>query len=111
MYWHIAVYKCVNALITFFVKIKIIKKEEKWRNRLIGAVEKYKGCLEALRGHKLLFIVVLLLNILQRSAQILIPCFVCSAVSGEVPFITIFAMQSYVTLGYNSIPLPGGVGA
>ena len=111
MFCHKAVYKCGNALITFFVKIKIIKKEEKWRGKLSGAIEKYKGCLTALHGHKLLFVAVLLLNILQRAAQILIPCFVCSAVSSEVPFFTIFAMQSYVTLGYNSIPLPGGVGA
>lgn len=111
MFCHRAVLKCGNAFITFFKKIKIVKKEEKWRDKLTGAVEKYKGCLSALREHRALFVIVLLFNIMQRASQILITCFVCKSVSNETSFLMIFAMQAFVTLGYNSVPLPGGVGA
>lgn len=111
MFCHRAVLKCGNALITFGLKIRLLKKEEKWRKKLADTVEKYRGCLTTLRTHKVLFVAVLLLNIMQRASQILITCFVCAAGHAETPFYTVFAMQAFVTLGYNSVPLPGGVGA
>lgn len=111
MLWHSAVRKCGNGLITLLCKMHIIRKEEKWRGRLNGVIEKYAGSLAALKSHRALFVIVLLLNVLQRAVQMLIPCLVCTAVTREVPFWEIFAMQAFVTLGYNSVPLPGGVGA
>lgn len=111
MFWHRAVFKCGNGLITLLTRMKIIRKEEKWRRRLTGVIEKYASCLGQLREHRALFAIVLLLNILQRASQMLVPCFVISAVTRQVPFLDIFVMQAYVTLGYNAIPLPGGVGA
>lgn len=111
MLWHSAVRKCGNGLITLLCKMRIIRKEEKWRDRLNGVIEKYAGSLTAIKSHRALFVVVLVLNILQRAVQMLIPCLVCTAVTREVPFWEIFAMQAFVTLGYNSVPLPGGVGA
>ncbi len=111
MFCHRAVLKCGNAFITFFIKIKLIKKEEKWRGKLTGAVEKYKSCLSALREHRALFIAVLLFNIMQRASQMLVTCFVCTSVNIDTSFLTILALQAFVTLGYNSVPLPGGVGA
>ncbi len=35
----------------------------------------------------------------------------CYAADPSASFIDLVAMQSFVLLGYNSIPLPGGVGA
>lgn len=111
MFWHGAVLKCGNGLITLLCRMHIIKKEEKWRTKLIGAVDKYKDSRSVLRTHRMLFVFVLLLNVLQRAAQMLITCFVCAAAMPEASFLDIFVMQAFVTLGYNSIPLPGGVGA
>ncbi len=105
------IYKCGSGIITLLHKIRIIKKADKWRGRLQGVIDKYKGCLSALREHRALFAIVLLFNIIQRASQMLVTCFVCMAGRNDVPFLEILVMQAYVTLGYNFIPLPGGVGA
>ncbi len=111
MFCYNAVSKCGNAFITLFKKMHIIKKEEKWRAKLDGAISRYKGCLSIIKGHRALFAIVLLFNLLQRVCQVLMSCFVCLAANPNVSVLDTFAMQAFVTLGYNSVPLPGGVGA
>lgn len=108
---HNLVLKAGNGGIRLLTKIKIIKKPDKWIARYTAVVEKYKLGYEHIKQHKSLFLQALALNVIQRFSQILIPCFVCYSVSGEVPFYQLVAMQSFVLLGYNSIPLPGGTGA
>ena len=51
------------------------------------------------------------LNLLQRVCHVLIACFVCLAAAPSANFWDLFVMQAFVLVGYNSIPLPGGVGA
>lgn len=111
MFWHRAVLQCGNALIRLGRKMHIVKNEEKWRDKLAQAVVKYADCLTVLRAHKGLFAPVLLLNIAQRVSVTLTTCFVCLAGGAELNFFEIFVLQAYVMLGYNSVPLPGGVGA
>ena len=99
---------------SFFIRllhgIKILKKKEKWQKKLEGVVEKYGNCYECFKTQKLLFIKVLVLNVLQRASLIGVSVFVCvSAVDCNAW--TMFAMQTFVMLGYNFIPLPGGTGA
>ncbi len=106
-----AMLKCGNGIISLLGKIRIVKDIEKWRGKWSGAIERYRGSFSVIKKHGWLFPVVIFINVLQRASQILITCFVCKAVVADVPFIDIVVMQTYVTLGYNSIPLPGGVGA
>lgn len=106
-----AVRKVGNAFITLFTKMRIIKKPEKWRDKLSAEVEKFAASKGVFRSHPALFFETLLLNIIQRVSQTLIPCFICYAVDPSVSFIDLFAMQAFVLLGYNCVPLPGGVGA
>ena len=108
---HRAVLKCGNGLISFLTKIKLVKKPEKWRGKLADEVEKYRAGFEEIKKHRALFFEALLLNIAQRVSQILITCFVCLAADRSAPFRDVFVMQAFVLIGYNSVPLPGGVGA
>lgn len=108
---HKLVLKAGTAGIRLLTKIKIIKKPEKWITRFTAVVEKYKLGYEKIRHKKTLFPTAVALNVLQRAAQMLITCFVCYSVSTEVPFYELVAMQGFILLGYNSIPLPGGTGA
>lgn len=108
---HKAVLKCGNGLISLLARMKIVKNVEKWRGKLAEEVEKYRGSLGEIRKHRALFFQVLLLNIAQRVSQTLITCFVCTAAGSGAPFAELFAMQAFVLIGYNSVPLPGGVGA
>lgn len=103
-----------NWGISVLSKLHIVKKTDKWRGKLEGMVTKYKSCRTAIKKHPMLFVNALLLNIAQRVSQTLIPCFVimASPLFGQVDvsFLELFCMQAYVLIGYNSIPLPGGMG-
>ena len=103
-----------NWGISVLTKLHIVKKTEKWRNKLDGMVTKYKSCRTVIKQHPMLFFNALMLNIAQRVSQTLIPCFVimASPLFGQVDvtFLELFCMQAYVLIGYNSIPLPGGTG-
>lgn len=103
--------KAGNALIKLGAKLRIVRNPEKWHNKWNGVIEKYRGCREILRKHWVLIVPALLLNLAQRVAQTLIPCFICYAAAPNVSFYRLFIMQVFVLLGYNSLPLPGGVGA
>ena len=111
MWCHKAVLKVGNGLISLLARMKIVKNTEKWRGKLTDEVEKYRLSFMEIRKHRALFFQALLLNVAQRVSQVLITCFVCTAADPGASFVDLFAMQAFVLLGYNSIPLPGGVGA
>lgn len=111
MLWSRAVRKVGNGAISLFTKMRIIKKPDKWRAKLDGAIDKYRDSKQVFKTHPMLFLEALGLNLVQRVSQTLIPCFVCCAVDPNASFFDIYCMQSFVVLGYNSIPLPGGTGA
>ena len=50
-------------------------------------------------------------NFIQRAARIAVPVFVYLALGGGLSRAeSIFASQSFVTIGYNCVPVPGGIG-
>ena len=111
MFFGKAIIKLGNGLVSLLHKIKIIKNPDKWRAKIEDEVKKYGECRQILKEKPLAIFTTLFFNILQRVAQTLIPCFVCLAVDPNAPFLDIFALQAFVLFGYNSTPLPGGVGA
>lgn len=111
MFWGRAVLKIGNWIIKLLTKIRIIKKPDKWREKLENEVAKYKSCLHALKEHPLLSVINLMFNLGQRISAVCISCFVILAAVPEASFMDVFAMQAFVTIGYNAIPIPGGVGA
>ena len=105
-----AVLKLGNLFVTLLVKMRIIKKEQKWRDKVAGMVEKYRGCFECFKNQRGLFWQVLGCNVAQRAALILVSAFVCAS-AANCSMLEMFAMQTFAMIGYNSIPLPGGSGA
>lgn len=105
-----AVMKAGNALISFLAKIKLTKKPEALREKLSAMVEKYRYCGGEIKKHRGLFVQTLMWNVLQRGAQVAITAFVCKAAAPQTDMLHVFALQCFVLLGYNSIPLPGGSG-
>ena len=103
--------KLGNAFIKLGKKLHVIKNQQKWHDKWNGVIDKYRHCRAELRKHWMLILPVLLLSLLQRAALMLIPCFICHAAAPEMPLCDLFILQAYVVLGYNSLPLPGGVGA
>ena len=99
-----------NLLVTFLHRIRIIKREQKWRDKVSASVEKYSGCFQCCKQHKGLFWQVLFCNVAQRAALILVSAFVCLS-AADCSVWEMFSMQTFAMIGYNSIPLPGGSGA
>jgi uncharacterized protein (TIRG00374 family) len=110
MRYHTGVTKLGYFIVNFLSKIKIIKKKDKWLAKVDSTVDKYKNCYNDFRNNKKTFVYVLICNILQRVSQILISVFVCKSAI-DCSFVEVFVMQTLVVMGYNSIPLPGGIGA
>lgn len=105
-----AVLKTGGALIKLLAKLRLSKKPEALREKLSAMVEKYRSCGAQIKKHKSLFLQTLLFNVLQRGAQVLITAFVFKAAVPETDMLHVFALQCFVLLGYNSMPLPGGSG-
>ena len=97
---------CVNVL----NKLHIIKNKDKWMGRVGRLVVKYKSCYNDFRKNRKTLVWVILCNVAQRLSQIMISVMVCKSVV-DFNMLDVFAMQAFVVLGYNSIPLPGGIGA
>lgn len=96
--------------IAVLAKIRIFKHPEKQVAKLEKVIDNYRECRNVMKSHPMLFFAAMFFNIAQRTAQTLIPTFVCLAAAPRTDFITLFSMQAYVMIGYNSIPLPGGTG-
>lgn len=111
MFCHRAVLKLGNGIITLLKKMHIVKNDEKWRTKLADEIDKYRNCVREIRKHILMFLCALLLNICQRVARIIISCLICMTADPTTSFWDIFALQSFVIVGYTSLPVPGGVGA
>ena len=105
-----AVLKTGGALIALLAKLKFSKKPEILREKLSAMVEKYRYCGEQIKKHRNLFLQTLLLNVLQRGAQVAITALVFKAAKPQTDMLHVFALQCFVLLGYNSMPLPGGSG-
>ncbi len=111
MFWGKGVQKCGNGLITLLNKMKLVKKPDKWREKLRVEVEKYSECLHALKEHPGMSFANFFCNLGQRVSHVSIAAFVCLAADPSLNFLDLFALEALVLVGYNSIPLPGGVGA
>ncbi len=99
--------KFCYGMVNFLSKIRIVRRKDKWLGKIDGVIDKYSSCYEELKKHKKILLPVVVLNVAQRSSQVMISCFVCKA-GIDCSFWEVFILQSLVLLGYNSIPLPGG---
>ena len=111
MRFHKTVLKVCNGLVSLLVKIKIVKNEQKWRTKISEEVAKYAACFQEIHKRRLLFLNALLLNTAQRVVRIIISCCICLAAAPDASFWCVFALQSFIIVGYTSLPVPGGVGA
>ena len=71
----------------------------------------YKACSDLISGHRGVLIVSFIWNFLQRTSQIMVPMLVYAALGGEKSLMpAVFSKQCLITIGYNFVPIPGGMG-
>ena len=103
--------KTGNMIISIMNKLHCKNAAEKLRKRLDKIIENYNECVVTLAGKKHLLIKTYLLNLLQRASQILVTVFCYYALHGSIADgLKVFAIQTYVVIGSNFIPVPGAVG-
>ncbi len=103
--------KIGNAIISIIQRLHCKTAAEKVKNRLDTIIENYNECVVTLAGKKKLLVKTYLLNLMQRASQILVTVFCYYAMHGNISDgLRIFAIQTYVIMGSNFIPVPGAVG-
>lgn len=100
-----------NLIVTIIRKLHFKKSADRFKQHLDTMIENYNECVVTLAGRKQLLVKTFFLNLLQRMSQILVTVFCYYAMHGKIlDGLTIFAIQTYVVMGSNFIPVPGAVG-
>ena len=100
-----------NIIIKIMRRMHFKTAAGKFEARLKTIIENYNECVVTLAGKKKLLVKTFLLNLMQRASQILVTVFSYYALHGKLTHgLLVFAIQTYVVMGSNFIPVPGAVG-
>lgn len=101
---------CHNAL-HFLCRIKLLKREEEKQRKLDNYISEYTAHSGLIKEQKRAMLLAFLFNLLQRLSILSVPLFVFLATGGELAKASeILAVQSYVVIGTNAVPIPGAMG-
>ena len=100
-----------RGAIHLLARLHIVRHEAERQQKLADTMEEYRRCLALLSNHPGLLVHSFVFNLLQRVSQISVTALVFLAMGGSLRTApSIFAMQSFVVLGSNSVPVPGAMG-
>ena len=105
------IFKPLVKLITFLYDKKLIKEKDRKLARLEKTGNDYKACSMLISGRSRVLTGAFFWNFLQRASQIMVPMLIYASLGGdkaEMP--VVFSKQCLITIGYNFIPVPGGMG-
>jgi uncharacterized protein (TIRG00374 family) len=92
-------------------RIRILKHAERRLEKLEATMDEYRRCIALLSGHRGLMATSFLFNFLQRAALISVSMFTYMAMGGNFRLaLNVFAMQGFVVIGSNCVPIPGAMG-
>ncbi|MBR6402696.1 MAG: flippase-like domain-containing protein [Eubacterium sp.] len=101
----------LSKIVRFLYNKGIVKEKDKILVRIEKAENDYKACSDMISGRKRILFAAFIWNFLQRASQILVPMFIYRSLGGETgKMATVFSKQCLITIGYNFIPIPGGMG-
>lgn len=105
------IFKPAKRLIEFLYRKKIIKHKDSKLSKLEKHKEDYKCCAEIISSSKRVLFAAFVWNLIQRSSQLLVPVLIYKALGGQAQFMPdVFFKQTLITIGYNFVPIPGGMG-
>lgn len=104
-------HRMCRAVLHFLCRIRILRHEAKKQAKLDASMEKYRSYAHILSAHHKTLVGVFVFNFLQRASQIGVTMFTYLATGGSTENAwDLWAMQGYVVIGSNSIPIPGAMG-
>ncbi len=105
------IYRVGCAIIDFLGKIKLIRKREAKKEKLLAYIDSYRACANAVKGKTKMLVCAFFLNLIQRACIMAVLIFSYLATGGSADDIAaVWAIQGLVTLGANSVPIPGSMG-
>ncbi len=103
--------KICRTTLHILAKLHLIRNEQAKQEKLQNTMREYRRCSEMLSGSGLMLFKVFVLNLMQRVSQISVTMFVSAALGiGGFSMLDVWALQGYVVLGSNYVPVPGGMG-
>lgn len=100
-----------NAGVWICHKLRIIRKKEKFMERVDRALALYQEGAVYMRTHWKLFFVVLAITLAQRIFYFAVTWFVCLALGQrQASAFEVIMLQSFVSVCIDILPFPGGVG-
>lgn len=105
-------HRICRAVLRFLIRIRLVRRNpERKMEKLDAAMEKYRRYAEMLSGHKRALLLAFLFNFIQRASQIAVTMFTYLATGGDPDkAFSLWALQGYVVLGSNCVPIPGAMG-
>ncbi len=105
------IFNPLARLINFAHSKKLIRNKEGALAKIERVGHDYKTCAGLISNSKRILLYAFVWNLLQRMNQLIVPSYIYAALGGErAKMLTVFARQCLVTIGYNCIPIPGGMG-
>lgn len=102
-------------IVDFFLriaqKLHLVKTAEKRKEKLLEMEADYRASAGVVHRHKKAMACAFLFNVLQRVALTMVPAVIYAANGHPLRLMgKVFAIQAWVIMGSNSVPLPGAVG-
>jgi uncharacterized protein (TIRG00374 family) len=105
------IFRPLAAIVTFLCDKRILKGKEHKLKRMAKIREDYARCSAIISGRKRILFGAFFWNLVQRACQMTVPMLVYAALGGQAgKMLVVYAKQCLVTIGYNFIPVPGGMG-
>ncbi|MCR5604168.1 MAG: flippase-like domain-containing protein [Lachnospiraceae bacterium] len=105
------IFEPLTALIDKLHKINIIRNKDGRIARLEKMRSDYRRCSGIISNSRRILLYSFLLNLIQRASQIVVPVLVYRSLGGKsAHMLSVFAKQCLITIGYNYVPVPGGMG-
>lgn len=104
-------HKICRRALHFLCRLRLLKHEEEKQLKLDNYISEYAAYSEMIKEQKRAMLTAFLFNMLQRISILSVPLFVFLATGGEfAKAAEILAVQSYVVIGSNAVPIPGAMG-
>lgn len=105
------IFEPLKGLVNRLHKINIIRNKEGRISKLEKMRNDYRRCSDIISNSRSILLYSFLLNLVQRASQIIVPVLVYRSLGGERShMLSVFAKQCLITIGYNYVPVPGGMG-
>lgn len=105
------VFILIAKFLRFLHRKKIIKNLDAKLSKLETMMHDYESCSEIIAGRKSVMLKAFFWNVVQRASQMAVPAVIYIALHGQGRFgFTVFAKQCLITIGFNFLPIPGGMG-